>query len=222
MTRVLIYDGSAAEDAAVTRTGGLPLLPDDIAWPRCTYCDGNMQFHARIEQDGAFLDADGEPTGDRRVVQVFMCDNDPGGCSTWEAYSGASAVVVLPPGPAPVRRAPDGGVTTLPEVSAVRVVEIDAEPDPGDEFSDPYEEARAVWMGDPEQRGRDVLGQLGGIPSWLQTDQMPACAECAEPMRMVAQLEEGHDLRTAANYGGGSAYVFVCPRHDLGAFLWQQ
>ncbi|MBB5958283.1 hypothetical protein FHS29_004891 [Saccharothrix tamanrassetensis] len=220
MTRIMIYDGPAAEDAAITRTGGLPLLPADVEWPRCAACKGNMQFLARIQQDGTFVDEHGEPTGDRRVVQVFMCENDPGMCETWEAHSGANAVIVLPPDPAPVRQAPPEGVTTLAEVSSVRLFETDVEPT--EEFSHPYEAAREAWAEDPGKRGRDVLGQLGGSPSWLQSHRALGCRECAAPLRFVAQLEEGHDSGTTANYGGGSAYVHICPTHDQGAFLWQQ
>ncbi|MEV0676010.1 hypothetical protein AB0I60_05745 [Actinosynnema sp. NPDC050436] len=221
-TRLMIYSGPVEPDAVTTRTGGLPLLPAEVEWPRCTCCGGTMQFLARIEQDGTVVDEAGAPTGDRRVAQVFMCDNDPGGCSTWEPLSGANAVVVLPPGPAPARPAPEEGRALLPVVGGVRFEESDAQPDPEDEFSDPYDTARMEWLGHPEKRVRDILGQLGGTASWVQWEQSLFCPECREPLRFLAQLEEGHDFRTRANYGGGSAYVYLCPTHDLGAFFWQQ
>ncbi len=213
----MFYDGPAPEDAEITRTGGLPLLPAEVEWPRCTDCEGNMQFLARVQQGDLTT---GEST-DQRVLQLFMCDNDPGGCETWEPGSGANAVIVLPPGPAPVRPAPDDGVTTLPEVSSIRLEEFDVEPD-GSKYWDPYDAARMTWMNIPGKRGRDIIGQLGGEPSWVYSDRHPACTECGEPLRFAVQLEEGHDSQTGANYGGGSALVFVCPTHDQGAFLWEQ
>ncbi|MFB7113316.1 hypothetical protein [Streptomyces sp. NPDC056190] len=69
---------------------------------------------------------------------------------------------------------------------------------------------------------RDVLGQLGGVPSWLQHDETPACPSRAQPMSFMAQLEEGRDHRTAMNFGGGGCgYVFVCASCEEGSFLWQ-
>lgn len=209
VTTLMIYVGAAAEDAPITRTGGLPLLPAGVEWPRCRDCGGNLQFLARLEPGG----------GDDRVVQVFMCDNDPGGCETW-APNAASAVLVLPPGPAPARPAPAEGVTTLGSVSAFELVHSDAVPQ--GEYDDLYYAARTEWLTTSGKKGRQILGQLGGTPGWIQDDEVPDCPECGVPQRFVAQLEEGADHRTAANYGGGCAYVFVCAEHDLGTFLWQQ
>jgi hypothetical protein len=42
-------------------------------------------------------------------------------------------------------------------------------------------------------------------------------------MRFVAMLEEGHNAVTAANFGGGAGYAFVCSTCTGKAkFLWQQ
>jgi hypothetical protein len=41
-------------------------------------------------------------------------------------------------------------------------------------------------------------------------------------MTFAVQLEEGHDYRTAANFGGGSGYGFTCPPCGRAAFLWQR
>ena len=206
VTTLMIHAGPAPEDAPINRTGGLPLLPDDVEWPRCRDCGGNLQFIARLVQD-------------QRVVQVFMCDNDPGSCESWEP-NGANAVLVAPAGPAPVRRPPAEGVTTLGSVSAFELVHSDAVP--AKPYSEPYDAAREEWLAGSGRKGRQILGQLGGTPSWIQGDQVPDCPECGVPQRFVAQLEEGADHRTSANYGGGCAYVFACAEHDLGTFLWQQ
>ena len=85
-----------------------------------------------------------------------------------------------------------------------------------------YEQARQDWAGREGRPGHDVLGQLGGQPSWVQADETPACPGCAAPMSFAVQLEEGHDYRTAANFGGaGCGYGFTCQRCSAAAFLWQ-
>jgi len=69
----------------------------------------------------------------------------------------------------------------------------------------------------------EVLGQVGGQPAWLQNDETPVCSVCDQPMSFVAQLEEGHDHQTAANFGGGGCgYGYRCDTCRNAAFLWQR
>jgi hypothetical protein len=152
-------------------------------------------------------------TGDRHgVLSVFMCQNDPGLCEEWDPIAGGNQALlfalpglraaVVPPGPA----------TALGEVSAVRCVMA-----AGD-----YEEARLGWAEREGRPGRDVLGQLGDQPSWVQHDETPACPGCGTPMSFAFQLEEGRDRHTAANFGGGGCgYGFTCHPCGTAAFLWQ-
>jgi hypothetical protein len=191
----MIYAGQAAEDAPGTRTGGLPLVPEGFVWPECRTCGGPMQFLAQVGQESGYL-------------AIFMCQNDPGLCDEWDPGGGGNQALVLPDDGLAVATPPSGGETRLAEVSAVQFTEV-GEPD--------YDSARAAWTGQ-----REVLGQLGGEPSWIQGDETPSCPECGEPMRFVVQLEEGHDYETRANFGGGSAYAFACRTHPRAAFLWQQ
>jgi hypothetical protein len=147
------------------------------------------------------------------VVAVFLCQNDPGMCDDWDATGGGNQALVLPgtdlvpvPGPA-------GGETALGEVSAIAVVATTGD----------YERARERWSTDAGRSGTDVLGQLGGMPAWLQGDETPACPGCARPMTFVAQFEEGHEYRTAINFGGGGVgYLFACWSCRRAAFLWQR
>ncbi|WP_241519035.1 hypothetical protein [Streptomyces sp. CB03238] len=85
-----------------------------------------------------------------------------------------------------------------------------------------YDRAREVWA---EKTGRpesDVLGQIGGVPAWVQRDETPTCPSCDQPMPLIVQLEEGPDHSTAMNFGGcGSAYAFACEPCAHAAFLWQ-
>ncbi|MCO1617204.1 hypothetical protein M8C11_21050 [Micromonospora sp. CPM1] len=110
---------------------------------------------------------------------------------------------------------PSGDTVLAAETSAVTYVPM--------RDSDGYDEARERWRGESGRPLRDVLGQLGGLPAWLQFDQTPTCPACALPMSFVVQLEEGHDHRTGFNFGGGGCgYGFRCRPCSAAAFLWQQ
>lgn len=112
-------------------------------------------------------------------------------------FAGPLTPADVPPGP-----------TRLDEVSAVSLTPLgDAD----------YAETRYR-----SKAPRRILGQLGGRPSWLQADETPTCADCDRPMTFVVQLEEGHDDRTAMNFGGGGCgYGFRCSSCPSAAFLWQ-
>lgn len=206
MTTLMVHAGPAAADAAVTRTGGVPLVPAGFSWPACRACGGPMQFLAQVMLGDLGLD-------DRRgVLSVFMCQNDPGMCDEWDPVAGGNQALLFPLSGLRAAVVPPGPATALGEVSAVRCVTADGD----------YEEARLAWAEREGRPGRDVLGQLGGQPSWVQGDETPACPECAVPMSFAVQLEEGHDHRTAANFGGGGrGYGFACHPCRTAAFLWQ-
>ncbi len=199
----MVYAGAAAPDAPGTRTGGVPLVPANFEWPCCATCDGPMQFLAQVEHVRP------EPA----LLSIFMCQNDPGLCEEWDAKLGGNKAFVFPAGPVRAAQVPGEGDTSLGEVSAVDVREVDG--------SD-YWSARTKWTEAAGGPGRVVLGQLGGQPAWLQDDETPACEKCATPMTFVVQLEEGHNHRTSANFGGGCGYGFRCETCDNAAFLWQQ
>jgi hypothetical protein len=132
------------------------------------------------------------------TVSVFMCQNDPGMCGYWDADSGANRALLFT-GPLSPAVVPAEGVALLGAVTALR-------PHSAEE---PDEES--------------VLGRLGGEPGWHQNDETPACPSCGTRMTFTAQLEEGHDHSTAANFGGGGrGYVFHCRPCGRAAFLWQR
>ncbi|MBM9624097.1 hypothetical protein [Streptomyces zhihengii] len=66
---------------------------------------------------------------------------------------------------------------------------------------------------------REVLGSLGGNPSYLENERVPACPSCAVTMEFVAHLEEGMTYETSMNLGGQLGYVLVCRPCRRGAFL---
>ncbi len=206
MIMLLINSAAPAEASSQTCFGGLPIIPDgtDFSWPICRSCDGTMQFLGRI-----FSSAAGQ-----RIVMLFMCQNEPGLCEEWDANAGGNtALVVQATSLRQVLPPQNGNALRLSRYGA-DIVEIDA-PD--------YDAARESWSKQTGRPMRHVLGQISGSPSWLQADETPICECCNEPMRFVAQLEQGPDWETEMNFGGGGvAYAFVCNAGKPSAkFLWQ-
>ena len=201
MAKLMVYAGPTSEVAPGTRTGGVPLVPESFAWPACATCAGPMQFLAQLE------------LGPARLLSIFMCQNDPGLCDEWDAAAGGNHAYVFTSPTLTTAGVPTTGVPLLEETSAVRIEEVGGAD---------YDEARSVFGRQAEGGPRIVLGQLGGKPSWLQGEEEPGCPVCGRLMTFAAQLEEGHNHRTAANYGGGAAYAFHCETCATGAFLWQQ
>ena len=200
----MTYAGVTTADAAVTRIGGVPLAGGDFAWPLCRTCSGNMQFVAQIALDDLEVDAK------QAVLLIFMCQNEPGMCDDWDPSSGGNQALIVPAGLAPAT-VPGDGETLMGAVSAVAYADVEGG----------YGQALERWAGQTD-RAREVLGQLGGEPAWIQSDETPACPACGEQMTFVAQLEEGPDYATAANFGGGGcAYAFTCTSCRQAAFLWQ-
>jgi hypothetical protein len=205
--QLLLHDSAPAEDEPVTRFGGRPLAPsrEPFAWPVCRACEGNMQFLGQLRLPNE--------AGDRLLL-LFMCQNDPGVCDEWEADAGGNRAIVLGTEGLAVVEFPPAGEVSRNTMYGARVEEHAT----GD-----YDEARAAWTEEHEGRGREVLGQLFGTPGWIQGDQTPECDACHEPMRFVAQLEEGPEIRTSMNFGGGAAFVFDCDCEAASAkLLWQQ
>ncbi|WP_151770745.1 hypothetical protein [Streptomyces abyssomicinicus] len=213
-TTLMIYDGITSADSDVPRTGGVPLAPAGFTWPLCGSCCGEpLQFFAHLPvEDG--------------VLSVFVCQNDPGACENWDAYSGANRVYLFPREELQPVAVPETGLTLLPVTSAIRtqVVTPDLEEhdDDDDVVPDPYDLARSGWKLEPGDRfgkQREVLGSLGGSPSYLEDDRVPACPSCTGTMDFAAHLEEGISAQTAMNLGGQLGYVFVCRACRQGAFL---
>lgn len=211
----MIYDGAAPHDADAARTGGVPLAPEGAGWPACADCGGPMQFFAHLPVEDV-------------VLSVFLCRNDPGACESWDAASGANRVFLFPRTGLVPMAVPREGVTLLPAVSAVRTEAVPFPPaedggyggDGGD--GDPYDLARSGWKQQPGERfgkQREVLGSLGGAPSYLEDERVPECPGCSGAMEFAAHLEEGFDHRYAMNLGGDLGYVFVCRPCGTGAFL---
>ncbi|MCB5168800.1 DUF1963 domain-containing protein [Streptomyces bambusae] len=202
---LLIHGGAGEADAAVSRVGGVPLVPAGTDWPVCASCLGALQFIAQIVLDG-----------DRGVVSAFMCANDPGMCEEWDAGAGGNRAFLFPAaGLVPMHPADPAEPEDVRLLGAVRIAEP-VRVDPAG-----HEDAAAAWSARTGRPQSEVLGQLGGEPDWLQFDETPGCAGCGTPMAFVAQLDEGPDPLTAPNFGSGTAYLHACEPCGRAAFLWQ-
>lgn len=199
---LLTYSDTFEQLSDDTNFGGLPVanVGEDFSWPSCDSCKGNMQFLGKIN--------DGES-----VYLIFMCQNEPGDCEEWEAESGANKVIRFRPNSLRVIEAPEDGKTVRgTEYGCRQLVFKDLS----------YGDARANWSEKKNISPRQVLGQLGGTPDFLQGDEIPQCSRCGKEMAFVAQLETGPEYQTEMNFGGGCAYLFKCDVcDDQAKFLWQ-
>lgn len=194
------------EREAVTRVGGRPLVPPDFEWPHCIQCREPMHFlcQARLQ------DAD-EAMPDR-ILLLLMCGGDD--CPTWEPLSGANHAVCVPSTGLVLAQSP----VSPREIDGVKLVPFEA--DLGADFEgESYEQAREKF----EKKQRHVLGHVGDPAGTVSTDGPPRCKQCRTEMRFIVHLEEDNKPDSPINFGGGSAFAYVCPTcWEQGAFLWEQ
>lgn len=178
----------------------------DFTWPTCRSCKGHMQYLGRIAIPGE--------ASSERYALLFMCQNDPGCCNEWESGGGGNSVQIVVGTITEGVAVPTAGLILRETAYGASIVPSQL---------DSYDAARQAWAEDNGRSPREVLGQVGGHPAWIQADETPTCDACKKPMRFVAQLEQGPDWRTEMNFGGGGcAYVFDCSCDSpLGKFLWQ-
>jgi uncharacterized protein YwqG len=208
---LMTYSGPVDVQAAVTRTGGIPLVPSGFSWPTCAECAGPMQFVGQVVLDEIDPRREGDKAG-RGLLSIFMCQNDPGLCEEWDPAAGGNKALLFQSNHLAPALVPPGDDTLLPEACGISLKTVEGTS---------YYEASNSWSQAEDRPLSDVLGQLGGEPDWLQNDETPACPSCAAPMCFVAQLDEGHDHTTAINFGGGYGYAFACEPCGHTSFLWQ-
>ncbi|HEY4002172.1 MAG TPA: hypothetical protein VGO93_25090 [Candidatus Xenobia bacterium] len=195
MTSLLIFQpvnqpGAASADL---RFGGLPVCSrrTPFEWPMCKECKKPLQFTAQIPVD-------------KQLLLVFLCQNDPGMCESWDANSGANRCVFVGAHDVVAVQPPPQGETHMAQAFAGTVETVDTD----------YDTAREA-----RKEQAIVGGQLGGTPAWIQGDETPVCDQCQTPMQFVAQFEEIGD----ANFGSaGCAYVFQSVCHGPAARVLTQ
>lgn len=201
MIKLLIHSTKPTELNA-TSFGGRPVKNsgEDFQWPSCKHCKLPMQFLGKIAKAG-------------KLHQLFMCQNEPGMCEDWDANEGGNAVLVSTPRNLELVDVPSQGICLRDTEYSAEIVEEDAAS---------YNELINPWAEKNGVSPRQVLGKIGGEPEWLQGDETPTCDECKQPMKLLAQLEQGPDYKTEMNFGGGGvAYSFTCECDQSAKFLWQ-
>ncbi len=196
MISLLINNPVADADASdETRFGGQPAAPEGfLEWPTCTTCKGNMQFLCQLQTQSQSCS--------NSLLLLFMCQNDPGLCAEWDADAGGNKVVAVGCESLKLVEPPEVGEVVRPLRHGAKIKRIGSES---------YDSAREDWSNSAGINMREVLGQMGGSPSWIQGEEVPSCNSCGSQMSFVAQLEEGPDWKTAMNFGGGGcAYVYRC------------
>ncbi|CAB3844876.1 serine/threonine-protein kinase [Achromobacter animicus] len=84
--------------------------------------------------------------------------------------------------------------------------------------------ARWHWQDWGESNGRQNLSRVGGAPSWVQSADYPACADCGEDMPLAMQLDSGLPQEDGGEWlwgSGGCNYTFWCAACRVSGHLWQ-
>ncbi|HEY9839982.1 MAG: hypothetical protein ACAI44_25445 [Candidatus Sericytochromatia bacterium] len=198
----ILVRASANTAEPVSWIGGRVLGPPELEWPRCSSCEGAMQFLAQIDL--------GQAGGPDQWLLLFQCHNRPGSCEEWDAYSGGNATL---------RVARAGSVSITPPDTGEDELISGYDPLTIDEFdARDFGSESEAYTAALEQRGSEVLGKIGGEPQWMVDDETPLC-DCGAPMHFAVLLEEGREL----SFGNGWALAFFCDSCPAQArLLWQQ
>jgi predicted DNA-binding WGR domain protein len=194
-----VVEPAAGDEQGGDQVGGAPLGVDAATWPACRDCGHPMQHVLLVGRHEERL-----PLKEHAAMAVFACNGErsKGACRTWEADLGCNRVLLLASLDAPRLASPpqsaDGKQPLAP--IAQRHVRYRREIEDGEE---PLPDTK-----------------VGGLPAWVQDEESVACDTCQAPMRYVAQIDERLDR--SLNFGGGAAYVFLCPAEHQAKLLWQQ
>jgi len=63
-----------------------------------------------------------------------------------------------------------------------------------------------------------AFSQVGGLPTWIQDAEYPACPDCSQKMPFVGQISNEDFME----YGEGIYYAFRCPQCNVTATCYQQ
>lgn len=228
-----VVDGDASVQS---RFGGQPTATSEQEWPACTHCKRPMQFFVQL----AFDELPPEERADLGdgIVQLFYCSTDDGSCSTWEPFSGAHEIRVIPHDDRLADVPP--GVELRRKRSIVRWKPVDDLPHPEEHDGLHYDynfaaKTVSVRCDDPDVHLDDVSldvdvaesialalpgDKLGGWPYWVQGAEYPHCPECGARMKLLLQIDSEDNLDYMFG-DAGCAHLTYCPDHTrVFAFGW--
>ena len=207
------YEPLADERGFVgSKVGGRLVLAIGEEIPKCRECGHPMNFLIQLrlppDEDGGY-----------RAALVFMCENNPGMCQSWEPASGANAVLLL----RELSSIAPAGEAEYPPFQIVWVEhpEFTVDPNERPEGSDEAV-ADAEWNAFVDKFG---WNKRGGYPVWVQNPEEPLCPTCGGPTEFIAQFYSMLTANLMVNFGDvGVGYLFLCEKRCSdrgGAFLWQ-
>ena len=196
-----------------SKLGGIPWLAASEDWPRCGQCDSRMDLFLQL--NSAELPADGDPPFEG-LLQVFCCTHTTyksGLCNSSEPFSNAASVRILRSWSGTPR------YTELPEEDLFdeqRIVGWTRH----DDFPHSYELALAGVELDQEFPFPLPGDKLLGWADWEQGVEHVGCPRCAQPMRILFQIDSccGVPVMLA---DGGRGWISQCAQHpEVVSFSW--
>ncbi len=213
-----------AADGARTASkfAGLPWLAADEAWPLCPNCGKPIQLLLQLSL-ADLPQALGSEYG-VGLLQMFYCTTDEPlcdvDCQAWEPFSRSTLVrviesvgAVLPLTESPVADA-FPPLLIVDWLAAIDYPNAEESELLGVELS--AAESEQLYAADyPLSKDK-----LAGWPAWVQGVEYPHCPQCAQPMRLLFQLDS-HDHLPYTFGDVGTGHITQCPVHlTQVAFGW--
>lgn len=214
--RVDVRPLSGSDAAGVAKFAGSPARPADLPWPKCSSCESPLDFVAQFPAMKKFW-------------RLFVCET----CCPWsdrERQAGLARLEFgpldeadLPPQhqPHPSRWAPHAWVFT-DVLSPPLQSDFGSIPAPPKEYVDWLEEQESQEEAEDDETARvfeswgawaGVQSQVGGYAHFIQdAPAVPPCAECGQPLELLARLDSEDDV--GIMWGDlGAVYLHACPSH---------
>lgn len=210
--RMILEPGNEQGQIALTKIGGVPWWPKDLARPKCG-AGHDLAFMAQVLLGNAE-----QLAPDSGLLSFHYCEEcTANGRMSWGRGDGGYDVRIFSRS---AHRQPDGrGEIAHSSMPSRRVTLVPVDEVPG--YEDIEEDLRnriprnaSTAKDDLDENVYKGLVhvkrcKVGGWPSWVQSPSWPECPKSGR-MMFVAQLD-WHLGRDTSWAGGGYAYLFACP-----------
>ena len=176
---------------SVSKYGGLPILPSDIKWPACKFCDKSLDFICQFSiKDFPTMPI---PSSDISHLLIFACLNEQdflvaSQVETVWASSNQEVIKQIPDKGFPENRYQEPPVECMANpMKLVDFVTMSNYKHPELEklFSQLEEDRREYYLNHyMPYEGTKVNGE----PSFIQDDEYPTCVKCGKKMEFWGQL----------------------------------
>ena len=209
--RPVLEPVGASPPSGADRFGGVAADLGSAGWPACAACGRPLSLIAQLAHHPRRLPLGGEG----RVLSVWQCENEATACDTWDAESGANAVMVHTAHASPATV--PAGTFVYPAATVAAWLEGDDGVTP-DALADFFSVKGFRSLTDADSGAAVRCTQLGGVPFWVHTpDEAPPA-----PFELVLQID-GRDGWDGPDHLGGLAYIFLDRTVDppRGVMFWQ-